>query len=205
MNHKTIYDNSIIMQKLQELKASLNNYHGRSMYVYIPQASKQIISDIMRELEKEEHVQALYDQWKLYKQNVQETYHDHLQEQLPLLEQKEFKSIKNMILHKVMAFDENKATYNEQQYDMQEPNDIIHDEGNEIIQTEDVENSSNMRFSHYKMMWNKKYKQASKLFYGSEEVEQDMDAAEALLEEECEEDNILAYELLQEEHVQTVL
>lgn len=196
MDHVNIYENSIIIQKLQELKESLINYHGRTMYAYIPQASKQIINDIMRELEKEEHVQALYEQWKLYKQNVQEAYHDHLQEQLPLLEQKEFKSIKNMILHEVMAFDENKVTYNEQQYDMQESDHILHDEGNEIIESEDVENSSDLKSSHYKMEWSKKYKQASKLFYGSEEVEQDMDVAKALLEEECEEENILAYELL---------
>lgn len=58
------------------------------MFAYIPKESKQLVNDIVRELEKEEHVQKLYEQWNLYRQSVFETYNGSLQEQLPCLNRK---------------------------------------------------------------------------------------------------------------------
>ena len=101
---------------------------GRKMYAYIPKESKQIINDILRELEKDENIAQLYEQWYLYKQQVNETYNDTVLERLPLLEQKEFKSIKNMILNMVMQ-------------DIED----IHNFGNSEL--DDVTNETGMEFN----------------------------------------------------------
>lgn len=48
-------DNDYIFRKIMELKTSLENYHGRLAFAYIPKESKQIINDILREMEKNEY------------------------------------------------------------------------------------------------------------------------------------------------------
>ena len=52
MDHEH-FDSSQIFNDLLKLKMSLKDYHGRMMYAYIPKESKQIINDILRELEKD--------------------------------------------------------------------------------------------------------------------------------------------------------
>ena len=52
MDHEH-FDSSQIFNDLLKLKMSLKDYRGRMMYAYIPKESKQIINDILRELEKD--------------------------------------------------------------------------------------------------------------------------------------------------------
>lgn len=127
MDHEH-FDSSQIFNDLLKLKMSLKDYHGRMMYAYIPKESKQIINDILRELEKDKNIAQLYEQWYLYKQQGNETYNDTILERLPLLEQKEFKSIKNMILNMVMQDFED-----------------IHNFGNSEL--DDVTNETGMEFN----------------------------------------------------------
>ena len=75
MDHEH-FDSSQIFNDLLKLKMSLKDYRGRMMYAYIPKESKQIINDILRELEKDKNIAQLYEQWYLYKQQVNETYND---------------------------------------------------------------------------------------------------------------------------------
>ncbi|WP_288957577.1 MobP3 family relaxase [uncultured Thomasclavelia sp.] len=100
------YDNQIIFDKIIQLKESLKDYHGRLMYAYIPKKSKQIINDILREMEKDSDLKNLYEEWNLFKRDIKQTYSDKLYQKLPLLEQREFKSLKNMILNEVMNHDD---------------------------------------------------------------------------------------------------
>lgn len=131
MNSKPI-DNSIIFHKIIDLKKSLENYHGRLMYAYIPQNSKQIIHDILREMEKDPHLKELYDQWMNYKKDIHGSYSDNPIEKLPLLEQKEFRSLKNMILKEVMTFDKNQFLFDEV---IEQKNDFVLFNENEDIRT----------------------------------------------------------------------
>lgn len=55
-------DNGYIFHKIMELKTGLENYHGRFAFVYIPKESRQIINGILREVEKNEYLQQLYEQ-----------------------------------------------------------------------------------------------------------------------------------------------
>jgi TPR repeat protein len=189
-----LVDNENIFSKIKDLQKALKKYHGRCMYAYIPKSAKQIVNDIMRGLEKDEKVQQLYEQWLLYKQEVHETYHSTSLDRLPLLEQKEFKSIKNMILTEVM-----------QSKDIIDAKDTItniqdEDETTDIDTTSMYENFYEENISHvdstYKMEWNATYKKAIALFYGSVDQKQDREEAKVLLEEEAKNNNILALEAL---------
>lgn len=182
-----------LLDKIKLLKDSLQDYHGRLMYAYIPKESKSIIDDIVRDIEQEPHVHELYEQWLAYRQDIYQTYNGKLQERLPLHQQKEFKSIKNMILKEVINYDESKITYDEQPVEVDDSNDLF----DEQIFVDDVQNGDDSRRENeYQLKWSEEYKQAVALFYGSKLVQQDIAVAQALLELECDNRNILAFELL---------
>lgn len=119
------YDNEIIFDKIKQLKESLNDYHGRLMYAYIPQKSKQIINDILREMEKDNNLKNLYEEWNVFKKDIKQTYSDKLYQKLPLLEQREFKSLKNMILNEVMYHDDGNYTFEEIDNEILDDNDLF--------------------------------------------------------------------------------
>ena len=186
-------DNNYIFKKLMELKSSLKDYHGRLAFAYIPKQSKQIINDILREMEKNEYLQKLYVQWLLYKQDIHSIYKNEVIEKLPLLEQKEFKSIKNMILKEVMSFQKNEI------FDFQEVQELEDDTSLfNINDMEDIENRNNKgsTANGFILEWTSDYKNAVEYFYGNENQEQDIRKAEELLKEECGMNNFLAYEFL---------
>lgn len=186
-------DNQYIFEKIMELRSSLNDYHGRYVYAYIPKRSKQIINDILREMEKNDKLSQLYEQWILYKQDIQSTYKDKLISKLPLLEQKEFRSIKNMILNEVMNFHYNSDDI---ETDSAGEDDFIIDDMPED-HYEEVEDTSYTDDSIPCMMeWNENYKLAVGCFYGDAKIKQDIEYAESLLKVEYHHHNILAYALL---------
>lgn len=185
-------DNSYIFKKIFELKKSLNGYHGRLAFSYIPKESKQIINDILREMEKNEYLQQLYEQWLLYKQNIHSTYKDEVLEKLPLLEQKEFRSIKNMILNEVASYQYNLMEFSEVK---EIENDIRLFNSYEIENFEDSNGKSSIA-DGFILKWTDKYKSAIQYFYGSEDCIQNIDKAEHLLKDECASHNVLAYALL---------
>lgn len=186
-------NNNYIFKKLMELKTSLQDYHGRLVFAYIPKQSKQIINDILREMEKNEYLQQLYVQWLLYKQDIHSTYKNEAIEKLPLLEQKEFKSIKNMILKEVMSFQKDEI------FDFQEVQELEDDTSLfNIDDMEDIEDRNNKgsTANGFILEWTSDYKNAVENFYGNENQEQDIRKAEELLKMECQRNNVLAYVLL---------
>ena len=166
MNHQMSH-NEILFDKISELKESLKNYHGRLMYAYIPRESKQLINDILRELERDHTLTVFYEQWKMYKEDIVATYSNKDMLQLPLFEQREFKSIKNMILKEVMSYDENKVLQYEQfgEYFISK---LPEDTDNELISPiDDMIVSYKANDSTFTIDWSDQYKQSVQLFYGS--------------------------------------
>lgn len=194
-------ENHVISEKILALKSILKDYHGRSMYAYLSQPAKQLINEIVAEIEQEEHIQALYEQWMLYRKDIFKTYNDRLCEILPLREQKEFKSIKNMILQEVLKYDANAPDYDEQLHKMNE-NSQFEDFSEGIVQQSDnfCDEVSFSRLQSYQLNWSKTYRQAAAYFYGSKNIPQDLELAKLLLEEECNQKNVLAFELLAKLH-----
>ena len=119
------YDNEIIFDKIIQLKESLNDYHGRLMYAYIPQKSKQIINDILREMEKDNNLKNLYEEWNEFKKDIKQTDSDKLYQKMPLLEQREFKSLKNMILNEVMNQEDGNYSFEEIDVETSDDNELF--------------------------------------------------------------------------------
>lgn len=94
-----------LASKLCEIKESLEGYHGKRVFAYIPKESKELIHECVKLIEEDPRVKELYELWKVSKQEIQRTYNDKLIEQLPLSAREEFKSIKNMILTEVLESD----------------------------------------------------------------------------------------------------
>ncbi len=95
------YRNETVELMLKKLAEQLENYSGKKVYGYLPKTAKNLINGIVDELQKDKRIQKLYDLWYEQRENVLKTYRDDMPERIKLSENKEFKSIKNMIIKEV--------------------------------------------------------------------------------------------------------
>lgn len=185
--NQPIQDNEQICAKLMVLYESIQNYKGRLVYGFLKKEDKRLVDDIVCLLEKDERIQELYNAWYQTKQNISSVYKDEVDVKLPLHSQKEFKSIRNIILQEVSEINMNALVSEETEYcdtseeDADEPILMEYDE----IQTERVCSES------YIMEWNEIYKKVMSLIYCREE-EQDIEKAIDHLKYEAERGNVLA-------------
>ena len=94
--------NERLEQLVMELAARLRNTKGKKVYGYLPPKTKALVDAIVDELEKDERVAAAYDLWNQMREEVCRTYSEQLPERLPLSRQKEFKSVRNMVIREVL-------------------------------------------------------------------------------------------------------
>ena len=85
-----------------ELAERLQNTKGKKVYGYLPPKTKALVDAIVDELAKDERVAAAYDLWNQMREEVCRTYSEQLPERLPLSRQKEFKSVRNMVIREVL-------------------------------------------------------------------------------------------------------
>lgn len=197
-----LINNDVIFQKILSLRESLKDYHGRMVYGYIPKNAKQLVNDILKELEKDDNIKQLYEQWLLYKKDIHQTYsaNNHLKKlDIPMFEQKEFKSIKNMILKEIMNYDLS-INFNEINTDDGDKDDESVQELAEFYDNSHLLCYPDDKIKHNGsgsyLEWSAEYRKAVKLFYGSEDTVQDIDGAEDILTNESDKGNVLAMELL---------
>jgi len=122
--------NSIIEEKLIELAERLQFTKGKRQYGYLQPQLKGIVDEIVDELAKDERVEKAYRLWYEMRNEVLHSYMDDLPEPLPLSQQKEFKSIKNMIIKEADNLNKGTITFE----DFTESNSMIVEE----IETEDL-------------------------------------------------------------------
>lgn len=71
---------------------------GKKVYGYLQPGLKAMVDKLVDELAKDERISKAYSLWYEMRNEVLNSYMDNLPEPLPLSKQKEFKSIKNMII-----------------------------------------------------------------------------------------------------------
>jgi hypothetical protein len=96
------YINSSIQNKLLELADRLSKTNGKKIYGYLKSDVKNMVDDIVRELSKDERIAKLYDLWYEQKENTIKTYTNELPQRIPLVDNKEFKPIKNAIIQEAL-------------------------------------------------------------------------------------------------------
>ena len=96
------YDNPQVEDLLQALAKRLAVINGKKQYGYLRKDIKEIINSIVDELGKDERIAALYDLWYESKETALKVYTESRPERLPLSQNKEFKSVKNIVITEAM-------------------------------------------------------------------------------------------------------
>lgn len=96
-----------------ELAKKLKGAKGKKVYGYLQPSIKDIVDEIVDELSKDERIDKAYKLWYEMRNEVICSYMDKPPETLPLSKQKEFKSIKNMIISEADKFEKGEISLNE--------------------------------------------------------------------------------------------
>ena len=94
----------VIEQKLWELSHALEQVDGKHVYAYLPKEVKTQVDEIMERLAQLPEVAACYDQWWRLKDEIASYYGRNTPPHQPLVQQKEFRTIKNMIIQQAETF-----------------------------------------------------------------------------------------------------
>lgn len=98
-NAKTPSDVSDELENLYaKLINQLANYKGKKVYGYMPKAIKNTVDAIVSELAKDERIAELYSEWNKANREKLSVYYDKEKADIPLEENKEFRSIKNAVI-----------------------------------------------------------------------------------------------------------
>lgn len=110
-----IYVNASIQHKLLELADRLSKTKGKKVYGYLKPDVKAIVDSIVEELANDSRIKKLYDLWYEQKENTIRTYTDEMPDRIPLVNNKEFKSIKNEVIKEALKlnFTEDEVEKNE--------------------------------------------------------------------------------------------
>lgn len=129
-----IYDNPLLEEKLLLLADKLSRTSGKKVYGYLKADVKNLIDSIADLIAEGDRVSQLYDLWYENKFSIIRTYTDELPDKIPLSQNKEFKSVKNMIISQAMniALDRN-----------------ISDEDDEILEAEAEQSDDEVNDNEY--------------------------------------------------------
>lgn len=110
-----IYISASIQRKLLELAYRLSKTKGKKVYGYLKPDVKAIVDSIVEELASDDRIKKLYDLWYKQKENTIRTYTDEIPDRIPLVNNKEFKSIKNAVIKEALKlnFTEDEAEESE--------------------------------------------------------------------------------------------
>ena len=108
------YDNPVIENKLLELADRLSKTSGKKQFGYLKPDLKALVNGIVSELAADERIASLYELWYEQKDEVIRTYTEELPERLPLVDNPEFKSIKNMVIQEALNISADRVIADEQ-------------------------------------------------------------------------------------------
>ena len=97
-------DNPRLEQLTEELAERLLTVKGRKVYGYLPPRVKAIVDAIVEEIAKDEKVAAAYTAWQELYEQVCRDYDEKPRKRLPLSQQKEFRSVRNMIIQETLQW-----------------------------------------------------------------------------------------------------
>ena len=88
----------VLAGKLEELAYALGSVTGKKQYGYLPKAVKELVDGVVDELAKQPDVEKCYGVWNGLRDELERYYKDRPREHRPLSQQKEFRTIKNVIV-----------------------------------------------------------------------------------------------------------
>ena len=85
-----------------KLRKQLDQHKGKKVYGYLPKAIKATVNEIVAQLSTEPTIEELYKEWNKVNREKLSLYYENKDPTVPLVDNKEFRSIKNMIIRAVM-------------------------------------------------------------------------------------------------------
>ena len=85
-----------------KLRKQLEQHKGKKVYGYLPNEIKATVNDIVSNLATEPAIKELYKEWNKVNREKLSLYYENKDPTVPLVDNKEFRSIKNMIIKSVM-------------------------------------------------------------------------------------------------------
>ena len=89
---------------MRELSLQLSETPGKHVYGYLPKPTKELVEQIVDRLARLPEVAACYEQWWKLKDEIAGYYGRNTPPHQPLVQQKEFRTIKNMIIQQAETF-----------------------------------------------------------------------------------------------------
>ena len=107
------FQNENIERLLFDLNDKLKRTSGKKVYGYLSPEIKAVVNLIVDELEKEERIKLLYELWYAEKDNITSTYTNEKLKRIPLSQNKEFKSVRNMVIREALELDDMIAIFDD--------------------------------------------------------------------------------------------
>ena len=92
---------------ISHLTEQLKKHKGKKLYGYLQKDVKTTVDDIVKELAKDKRIADFYAEWNNINRQKLSIYHDKPDPDIPLEDNKEFRSIKNTIIKAVLELDSN--------------------------------------------------------------------------------------------------
>lgn len=93
------------------LAKRLQEVSGKKVYGYLPPRIKRIVDEIVDELAKDERVSAAYSLWQDLREQLCIDYNQTPPQRVPLSQQKEFKTVRNMVIRETLRLSEMSFTF----------------------------------------------------------------------------------------------
>lgn len=163
------YDNPKLEEMLLQLADRLSKTSGKKQYGYLKDDVKAIVNRIVDELAADDRIASLYDLWYEQKEEILLTYTQELPNRIPLVDNPEFKTVKNAVIQEAINILADRFPIDEPE-EYSAPNLELADEETEATLSDKKKKSA---------MW-RLYRQAKELL-DSESEDYDPDTAVNLL------------------------
>lgn len=172
------FDDELI-NLVAKLHTQLAESKGKKVYGYLKSDVKKTIDEIFAKLASNESIKKMYDLWCEMEQQKHDVYSSAKVQFPALVDNKEFKSVKNMIVQTVLQMD---FPVHELEVEMPESDLDIPLQIDEGVVNEVVDDSveSSLQNQLY-IKWSDSYKEAQKLILSKESKFEDYKKAEKLL------------------------
>jgi len=201
------FQNDKVEELFIDFAKQLKLSKGKKQYGYLQPKLKAMVDGIVDELAEDERISKAYNLWYEMRNEVLHSYMDNLPEPLPLSKQKEFKSIKNMIIKEADNYNKGIFSFEEitnddiditnEEIDKTTEDVIRNDiefvemESNALDLSDEIEVNDDITEDVY-VKWSDEYKRACKFLYGTDDIVQDFEEAFYLFQSEAEKGNALA-------------
>lgn len=96
-----------------KLAKQLKTVKGKKVYGYLPKEVKQTVDEIVSVLAKDKNIAELYKKWNEINREKLSLYHEKETPDIPLEDNKEFRSIKNVIIRSAVEFGQSQEVQNQ--------------------------------------------------------------------------------------------